>query len=63
MPHGAVVILQVLQQQPGLAKAAAAAALAQEAELYRQVTNAQVGWPQQYSTAAVLPMLQLLLLT
>lgn len=36
---------QVVRAQPELAKAAAAAALAQEAALYREVTNAQVFLP------------------
>jgi hypothetical protein len=35
--------LQVVRSNAGLVKAAAAAAIAQEAALYMQVTNAQVG--------------------
>lgn len=34
--------VQVLQQQPGVIKAACAAALAHEAAVYKEVTNAKV---------------------
>jgi hypothetical protein len=37
------ILLQAISQHLDLAKAAAAAAIAQEAALYSQVTNAQVG--------------------